>query len=504
MKRKYRILIVEDEEIESRALVMMLKYNRQDIEQVDTAANSIQALELYKSFQPHVVFMDINLPGVSGLEVIRQMQYRPGFAKVVIVSAHSQFAYAQEALRLGVQDFLVKPISLENINRVLDDLIIQIEKTQSREEALRTQRSKLDAIRPTLERDCVLSIASMRSETPLATLFDFMQVPVNSGFVFIVKGDRAEGVMLREIRSRMRSLGIQCLGEIIHENCVCVALGDRPFLEEEVKDIVQYLKKELKIRERGCFLGVGSSADCADDLRRSYEQAMENGRQAYLQSLSPVLQTDAGGGMYLMQITEEAGKLVQKIRSGDSAGLRLELNSFFASLQMLPSFHRIQETAYSLYILILGNFPELSGDLQPFNSAAIFSAQDATALNHILQEALMGILNLLEGQTSQQSNQIVAKAMQMIKARYREDLTLDDVAEELDISLFYLSKLFRKEAGASFTEYLTQVRIDHAQRLLEEGNLSIKEVAYAAGFNSQSYFSKIFKKYTGKSPSEVK
>ena len=501
MKHKYRILIVEDEEIESRALTMMLKYNRRDVEDIKTASNSIQALELYKSFRPHVVFMDINLPGVSGLEVIRQMQYLPGNAKVVIVSAHSQFSYAQEALRLGVQDFLVKPIELKNINNVLNDIFIQIEKAHSREETLRMQQIKLDSIRPTLERDCVLSIASMRSETPIATLFDFMQVPVNSGFVFVVKGEGAGGAVLWEIKSKMEYLGIQCLGEIINEDCICVALSDRPFFKEQVQDIISLLRNEIKMKERGCFLGVGNSANCADDLRKSYEQALEDVHQEYLRAMSPSVQTESQG--YLLKITEESGKLVQYIKSGDSAGLRQELNTFFAFLQMLPSFPQIQEATYSLYILILGNFPELSGELQPFHSAAIFSTQDSAALKNILQEALIGIINLLDGQTSQQSNQIIAKAIQMIKAKYREDLTLDDVAEELDISLFYLSKLFRKETGVSFTEYLTQIRIDHAKMLLEDGKMSVKEVAYSTGFNSQSYFSKIFKKYTGQSPSSI-
>lgn len=94
--------------------------------------------------------------------------------------------------------------------------------------------------------------------------------------------------------------------------------------------------------------------------------------------------------------------------------------------------------------------------------------------------------------------------MQIVKSRFQEDLTLDSVAEELNVSLFYLSKLFRKHTGSNFTEYLTQVRINQAKKLLAAGDMSVKEAAYAAGFNSQSYFSKIFKKYTGVAPSEYR
>ena len=126
MSRSYRLLIVEDEEIELSALTMMLKYNRQDIQEIRTATNGILALEVYREFPPDIVFMDINLPGINGLEVIRQMRMLPGSPYFVIISAHSQFAYAQEAMRLDVQDFLVKPVRLEDINRVMQSYPFQL------------------------------------------------------------------------------------------------------------------------------------------------------------------------------------------------------------------------------------------------------------------------------------------------------------------------------------------------------------------------------------------
>ena len=116
-------------------------------------------------------------------------------------------------------------------------------------------------------------------------------------------------------------------------------------------------------------------------------------------------------------------------------------------------------------------------------------------------------LNLIEEKNPEKivkSNQIVSKAIQLVKQRFRENITLDIVAEELGVSSFYLSKLFHKHTGMNFTEYLTQKRIAQAKRMLENGEMNIKEIAYATGFNSQSYFSKIFKKYVGIAPSDYK
>ncbi len=506
MSRSYRILIVEDEEIESSALTMMLKYNRQDIQDIRCAANGIQALELYRSFQPDIVLMDINLPGVNGLDVIRQMRLLPGNAYFVILSAHSQFAYAQEAMRLDVQDFLVKPIRLEDINRVLDSLVREIEESRSQQEHAAYQQAKIDAIRPVLESDCVLSIASMRSSAPIATIFDFMQIQVVSGFVFTLRGEGIGGPLLREIKTRMRNMGLCCIGEVINEICVCVALSDEAMRPPRIKELMTYFSSALCTGGHPCQIGVGSVADCADDLRRSYEQAVAASRTAAAEGKALVFHAgqSAAEQSPLPHVAEIAGRIVRAIRQGRTEEVMEHLQSFFQSLQLAPSYRTMQDAAYRLYVMVTGSFPEHAATFRPLPAEQIFSVQDAAALHDLLAKSLLSLMEQQSGLGDLQANQIVAGAIQYVKQHYREDITLVNVAEELNVSLFYLSKLFRKHTGTNFTEYLTQLRVEHAKKLLAAGEMSIKEVAYAAGFNSQSYFSKIFKKYAGVAPSEYK
>lgn len=506
MSRSYRILIVEDEEIESSALTMMLKYNRQDIQEIRCAANGIQALELYRSFQPDIVLMDINLPGVNGLDVIRQMQMLPGTAYFVIISAHSQFSYAQEAMRLDVQDFLVKPIRLEDINRVLDSLVQEIEQSRSQKEHAAYQQAKMDAIRPVLESDCVLSIASMRSNAPIATIFDFMQIPVVSGFVFTLRGEGIGGPLLREIKTRMRNMGLCCIGEVINEICVCVALSDEAMRPSQIKEIMTYFSGALCTGGHPCQIGVGSVADCADDLRRSYEQAMAASRAAAAEGAPLVFhaEQETAEQNVVPHAAELSGEIIRAIRLGETQAVMDHLQTFFQSFQLVPSYRTVQDAAYRLYVMVLSSFPQQDAAFHPLSAERIFSTQDTAALHDLLAKSLLAFMDQQEGLGDVQANQIVARAIQYVKQHFREDITLVNVAEELNISLFYLSKLFRKHTGTNFTEYLTQLRVEHAKKLLAAGEMSIKEVAYAAGFNSQSYFSKIFKKYAGVAPSEYR
>ena len=122
MNNPLKILIIDDEEIERRALAMMLKYNRKDVLELQEAENGLSAIEIFREFQADIVLADINMPGINGLEAIRIMQKIKPETRFVIISAYNLFNYAQEALRLNVYDFLIKPIQIQDLNQVIDNI----------------------------------------------------------------------------------------------------------------------------------------------------------------------------------------------------------------------------------------------------------------------------------------------------------------------------------------------------------------------------------------------
>ena len=102
------------------------------------------------------------------------------------------------------------------------------------------------------------------------------------------------------------------------------------------------------------------------------------------------------------------------------------------------------------------------------------------------------------------SGNLAKEIQQIVKEKYMENITLESIAQDLNFSFFYLSKIFKQNTGISFTEYLTDYRIRKAGEMLQSSDLSIKEIAYATGFRSQGYFSKVFRKYTGLMPTEFR
>ena len=507
MNKQYNVMVVEDEEIERNALAMMLRYNCRGVKEVWKAENGIAAIEALKSFTPDIVLMDINLPGINGLDTIKQMRQKNVDLRFVIISAHSQFAYAQEALRLGVYDFLVKPIGAEEIRRVMGEMIDQIERSRTQLEGEKIQRQKMDLIRPVLESDCVFSIASMRSNTPLGVIFDFMQIHVNAGYVFLIRSAVQGNGVLHEVKTQMRSLGETCIGEIINDLCVFVALSEYPITRSRKQETMRHISDALLRRHMDCYVGVGDVAACADDLRQSYEQGIAAVRYAATNGVPVVFHDEMRGTEdgRIGDLSEAAARICGFMKNGETDRVAEELRKFFVALQLGEGAGgRAPEQAYWLYVMVYGSFPELAAETPPLSVDRIFSYKDIQALRDMLIASFSEMTDLLKGQSATQSNRTAAAAMQIVNQRYMENLTLDDIAEELNFSIFYLSKLFKKQTGMTFTEYLTKCRIEKAKEFLAEGRMSVKEIAFATGYNSQGYFSKIFRKYTGVSPSEYK
>lgn len=505
MNRKLRILIVEDEEIERKVLEMMLKYNRQDIGEMYFAENGIEALSLFKEKLPDIVLMDINLPGINGLETIRQMQLMCTSVRFVILSAYNLFSYAQEAIRLNVFDFLIKPIQLEEIQKIISRLSMEIQQQEESLETYTRQMEKLKSIRPLLESDCIYSIASMHSNTSITTIFDFLQTPISSGYVFIAKGEGGTIHFIQEIKRRMRYMTMECLGDIINNLCVFVALSDAVLRRNQIREMLQHIIETMGNTGSSIHIGVGSISEPNDDLKLSYNQALLAVQYAEQQNKKLLFYDEVNENLdppREYDIRTAASYVANQIIAGDTVRITKQVDEMFAFMQMNLKHREILSKVYWFYALVCSNLTNLDIQAIFLEPNQILEYKDIPALKELLTSNLTALADIRINQNSPKSIQAVEAAIVLVQTRYMENITLESVAKELNFSPYYLSRLFKKSTEYTFSEFLTNYRIEKAKEFLAKGNMSIKEVTFAVGFNSQGYFAKIFKKYTGNSPSE--
>ena len=415
-----RILILEDEEIERKALTMMLMYHREDIEEIRTASNGLEAIQEFYALKPHIVITDINLPGINGLEVIRTLQEIDKNTRFIIVSAYNLFDYAQQALRMHVKDFLIKPIQEKDLNQVISAQADEI--FRGEEDAIRMaeQEKQIKSIQPLLESDFLFSAASLRAGTSIPKLLELLGIKAASACIFIAGGKGLRYIFVHETRKRMNNLGFTCIGDLVNDQYVFAVLSKKQLTKDQLTETLQIILNKSRDSFGEIFIGI-SSIVCPDEmLREAFRQA----------------------GVACSYAKE--------------CGIAL---AFFEEMK------------------------------QTMQKGDILRRKEESVSEHI---------------PPNRSGVIADEIVQTIRKHYMDNITLENIAEQMNFSFYYLSRIFKQHTGMTFTEYLTNYRMEKAKELLKSSNYSVKETAYAVGFRSQGYFSKVFHKYTGFMPTEYK
>lgn len=508
---KHRLLIVEDEKVERESTLLMIQLHLSDAFTVETAENGIEAIHMFQQNIPDVVIMDIDLPGFSGIETISRMRELSGHTQYIVLTAYQMFAYAQAALKLGVLEYLLKPCSTSDLLKAVKEALSRIESGKNSRQGPEEMGNRLEEIRPILESDCIYAIASMRNSAPLRELFQFLQLQPGEGFVFAIKSVVAQRKLLTIVKRGLQRMDVACIGEAINGLCIFVALGSAGSGEGKLHYIAEYLTGILEEAQLPCRIGVGMGSQNVEQLCKSYDQAIKALTHALLRKLPFAVYTEGMGEEKQEEIPvkETARTLIWYIKAQDHKGISDVLTELFAqwTLRGCPR-SQLDSAVYRLWLVVVGALPEAVTDelLEEVTLQKIRYYPELSVLCQKMTQVLTQIstMTLSEERRHNQSSELITRAVKMVHEHYAENISLNQVAAELNITPFYLSKLVKKQTGKTFTDYLVQCRIGRAQELLTQGQLSIKEITYAVGFNSQNYFAKIFKKHTQLSPSDFR
>lgn len=392
---KYSVLVADDEYIIRRGIIRFIcKYEELDI--VAEAEDGEAALEMLEHHQVNLAFVDINMPFLNGLGFIRRLKEISPGTLVVIITGYDDFEYAREAIRLGVFEYLLKPV----MEQPFDEMIQRVLKKLKEETAA---RSYLEWARQTLE----------QNKNVLAA--DFLEKWLDGH------------LSNEEARERIRYLGLK-------------------FPEK-------YLLIYVHLQYRDA---VRMESEWDDDLLYYATQNIGNEIYNELQGMTAI-QNSSGD---LIAITADCGDAEEK-----------RLNFLKSVEKILPVKAWIlqekgvgQETFPQVYRSLSEEIEQLKGC-----SSAVQSVKD------------------------------------VIEKRYMEEaFSLQDVAAELHLSPQHVSRLFHKEMGITFIDYLTRVRIRKAIDLFYQDDMKMYEIAESVGYATQHYFSSVFKKNMGVSPAEYR
>ena len=525
----YRILIADDEGIMLEAFKSVISSTFGESCITETAKTGRAVTEKAETFHPDIVFMDIHMPGINGIQAMREIRKFNTTALFYVVSAYDKFDYAKEAIDLGVERYLTKPISKAKIISAVEEAIEKVDKKRNQRSNLLKIQEKLETVIPVVENSFVGSLLFQQEEQTADYYRQLLDIEEKQGYVMVIQfGQLYENGRLispvgmnvkaqsfyDELRDVVKSSFSCAVGSVMSNRIPVIvpcSLPENPYEEridlvEQARNLVSRLENRIDARFR---IGLGRIRDMREQ-ERSYREALRalNGSKSRVIHIEDLSQN----GVYDEEFPVDMEKRIFRyLGDGDEKKCVQELNTFFD--WMLEHY---AEDMNNIRLKVLEYI--IWGEKIAFEAGAVnygfsyrrdyldvaMACSGYEELRSWFLDKMVNICRSIRDQKEEQSNSAVKKAMLYIQENFSKDISLDEVSGQVNISPYYFSKIFKEETGENFIEYLTRIRIEKAKEFLKQPEVSVKEAGVKSGYTDPNYFSRIFKKQTDMTPSEFK
>ncbi|MCA0758747.1 response regulator [Paenibacillus sp. N4] len=508
------VLIVDDEPIIRNGLVNFIDWSKLGFHLAGSCANGQEALEMMSGAPIDILITDIKMPVMDGLQLTRKALELNPQLKVVLISSYNEFEYVREGMKHGAVDYLLKPsLEAEELTAVLGRCKEMLEQDRSRTEQKRQLDRQFSVLeRKRLEQEIIRELVSGGSDAAFQDMLGERGAGVSYLCAFIVIDGLAEqtelyghlhiGMMYEEIQEVFYGL--------VPSGSAPVLAGEGLFVLFAGGEEAEALLGRLKARIEAELAATVSVGYCVEPETRGVKGALDKSRSAamrrFFEGTGRIFgwKPEAGGQETAQEPAEtNMQAMVDAIREANNAKTVIDgFSGRWSKGGMTPE--QVKREAYEL----LSAFAYLNGDAKLLSDYRenIRRCETAERLAELLYQLCEELEqpSLVKLSDKGHSGQLIAKAIEYIKLHYREELTLQEVADSIHVSKSYFSNLFKKQAGQNFIDYLIDLRLHEAKRMLTQKDYKIYEVAEKSGFNDVKYFSKLFKRMTQMTPVEYR
>lgn len=525
----YRILVADDEGIMLEAFKSVISSTFGDRCIIETAKTGRAVTEKAETFHPDIVFMDIHMPGINGIQAMKEIRKFNTTALFYVVSAYDKFDYAKEAIDLGVERYLTKPISKAKIISAVEEAIEKVDKKRNQRSNLLKIQEKLETVIPVVENSFVGSLLFQQEEQAADYYRQLLDIEAEQGYVMVIQfGQTYENGRLvspvgmnvkaqsfyDELRDIVKSSFSCAVGSVMSNRIPVIvpctpsenSYEERIDLVEQSRSLVSRLEGRIDARFR---IGLGR-IQYMQEMERSYREALRalNGSKSRVIHIEDLSQNGVYDEEFPIDMEK---KIFRYLSEGEEKSCLQELNIFFD--WMLEHY---SEDMNNIRLKVLEYI--IWGEKTAFEAGAVnygfsyrrdyldaaMACSSYEELRNWFLDKMVNLCRAIRDQKEEQSNSAVKKAMFYIQENFSRDISLDDVSSQVNISPYYFSKIFKEETGENFIEYLTKIRIEKAREFLMQPDVNIKEAGVKSGYSDPNYFSRIFKKQTDMTPSEFK
>lgn len=540
-----KIFLAEDEVVVRETIKRMIPWEELGFELVGEAADGEMALPLLIRQQPDLLITDIKMPFMDGLTLARLAKKEIPGLKVVILSGYDDFNYAKQAIGIGVEDYLLKPITKNALIERLSEIRSRYEHEKTQKEYYEKFQREMQAYEKNSGRDFFEALVDgsmdmmevyKRAEKLgldiVAEAYNVLIFTMNCDEDFSGQRDEyssweAESLELLEnffaghssamlFRSNIFSYGV-------------LLKGQRETIEENTRACVDEIRKILSRQDgrREWFLAVGQSVERLSQIQKSYHTASRAFSQRYLYDENilyydemetmehPGGQAETEDNAYLQKVDVNAlnPAILQKFLSN---GLQEETENFVKDYFYAIGQEPMESLVFRNYVILNVRFSVISfikglgcdtNEMESADTEEVLaeSGKNMESAIAYAKKMISQAIEIRDQNSGNKNRSILKTAVDFIDSHYmEEDISLNTVANVANVSSNHFSALFSQNMGQTFIEYLTTLRMNKAKELLRCTGMRSSEIAGEIGYKDAHYFSYLFKKTQGMTPSDYR
>ena len=538
-----KIFLAEDEVIVRETIKRMIPWEDLGFELVGEAADGEMALPLLLRQKPDLLITDIKMPFMDGLTLAKVAKKEIPGLKVVILSGYDDFNYAKQAINIGVEDYLLKPITKNALIERLTEIRSRYEHEKTQKEYYEKFHREMQAYEKNSSRDFFEALVSGS--------MDMMEIYRRSEKLGLDIVAEAYNVLIftmnceedfsgqREGYSEWEAESLELLEEFFSENTSAMLFrcnifsygvlikGQKETIEENTRSCVSEIQRILdrKEQKRQWFVAAGEPVERLSQIQKSYYSASRAFSQRYLYDEN-ILYYDEMASMEKKNVTEDDSTYLQKVDVNAlnpvilqkflSNGLLEETENFVKDYFYAIGQEPLESLVFRNYVTLNVRFSVMSflkeigcdtRTLEQEDTEDVLSESSKSLENAIAyaKKIISQAIALRDQNSGNKNRSILKTAVDFIDSNYmEEDMSLNKAANAANVSANHFSALFSQNMGQTFIEYLTNLRMNKAKEYLRCTSMRSSEIAGEIGYKDAHYFSYLFKKTQGMTPSDYR
>lgn len=479
------VLIVDDEPWVAYGLTQLVDWESLGYTVIGEAHNGVTALETIVKKLPKVVISDIRMPGLNGIELLEAIRERQLDIYVILISGYAEFEYAQNAVRLGAFDYLLKQVDKDKLTETL----LRLKNTlMDKQNAFRGLDLFLDDLFELFEPDNHIKINNFLATKEI--VFDYPHYRfISCSYSHSTVSDGGE--------SQAEDMGIRYMRFRTGQNKISILVN-----YDEYKNPVGLLNFISETLSNARHIGISSPGIFSSPLAKLYQESDIALSSALFQQSQQIVDYKAA---------DHAAMLAKTILQIELAIKETKLELIYEGLDELceecKSRHMLIDQISTIYNQVVSLVYKYygNGDVNP--DIDYLSYDQIVRHYGSIDQLFDGIKAIFEqkaGKELQISNETAKKIVGYIDTNFTEEILLGDLSRKFNLSLGYLSTLIKKETGKTYTDYVAGKRLQLSKELLNDPSLSIQEIVERVGYKDYFHFNKLFKKHYGITPSKYR